>query len=1149
MLKEKKSKSISERIKLLYRSKNISRNPRKALSDLKCDMGYQEVAECIHELKKKRITERLFASNPFPSDLARVKQDRTLAIASIEIETLWTALVLKDFAEQINQFIELRDLYYKEFIYGNFDQARERLEQVEHKFGHSLWLICSKIECLQKLGGLAAQKAFLQETIKNKRIHPFVALTAYFFSASLEEGTSLTDIAKQIDDLPNIIADYFRHQVCPFQPALIVNPAHCIAHEETSPIIDRYQTLVAMMRIDLTRQPHSRPKHIIEALNSLHAIHDTALSTMRQFLLADQNTEVRIDASLLKAEDTYIEGNYAESVARYADFLKERVDGSSIEKLVRAAAHGELVLDVFPQNSPINALAQYLWHAITATQRPPSSALAYSELVFSFRHQNLALHLTSFESRDPLFAVNKKYTEDEAVWALTSYVENTWNIDVLSAIFDAPDLASSILRRYENSTALQLHNAISLPPLEATEIISLLKVPEGRRALYLGHNRRLAGQPHEASVFYQKALQTTTRAARNTALRFLFLSLLAEGRVADCASLIVTNYFAQPETLTVFDVRALLLHVKANSDSSVYSVELAIVIELYSRSHGREFDPLLSDVFEYSLTGLGVDRPSSIQAQSASHDRAALLFFLRHISNIRNLEDCANFLTYDDVEKERIAVLQSLLKDDPDRTKEYADEIRAITKSAETARLMTHVDQSRIYVDEAAVLAGIDSTMRAIFAKFQSLADLPETGISGEAIAKEFRKLFKDKHADVKHFTLPATEREGLFQKLYETALDSFVHNLDVYLSTRIRHGALEGALRNSMSRRHFVFIGDEAAARIAALGYWTPRVALKGSALDKISLAIAQFSFQVTSLISDLKRNVIRVPWKPGEQGLFNFEVNNIPYSGLIARIPSDATYEQFIAVLFEYLWQQTEKCLTDVREHLNDQFKTSVTNAMTVLATVISKHKSEANILELQNSVAQMRTEFLNDLNRVSEWFHRKQSPQFQPISLEAIAEVTVKVVRNCFPDYADEPTISVPSGLMVKGVYLEAIVDILFICIQNAIGHCGFRPGSDPQIELLGTITDGDLVLSVKNTIAPDADVATIAAKLETAMQNCNKPIRSSSREQVRGEGGSGLFKIHRILTHDMNAQPDFLISLGPDKVVTALIKIGATGVLAC
>jgi hypothetical protein len=295
--------------------------------------------------------------------------------------------------------------------------------------------------------------------------------------------------------------------------------------------------------------------------------------------------------------------------------------------------------------------------------------------------------------------------------------------------------------------------------------------------------------------------------------------------------------------------------------------------------------------------------------------RRKLLHFLRYVCVVRVMEDSTVFLEFKDVELERIKICQGLIDLDPENERTYSEEIRILTRDAEVAALLRHVEESRIYVDEDGVRRVLQRELRDSYDRYARLLREPELDYKAAEIARLFAELLKDPRNDLKGLRLPASEREGLFESMYQSVLNQFVvgpqYGLDTYLSTRIRHGSLEGHLRSPLAVRDLLlpFSDEDESKGEGPASVWLDRLpGLAAEARSELVGLLRRFSRRVSVLISFLKDELVQVRSASKSNGAFDFRVNEEEHARLARSITAETPFDTFIDLLFARFWSQVE-------------------------------------------------------------------------------------------------------------------------------------------------------------------------------------------------------------------------------------------------
>ena len=121
-----------------------------------------------------------------------------------------------------------------------------------------------------------------------------------------------------------------------------------------------------------------------------------------------------------------------------------------------------------------------------------------------------------------------------------------------------------------------------------------------------------------------------------------------------------------------------------------------------------------------------------------------------------------------------------------------------------------------------------------------------------------------------------------------------------------------------------------------------------------------------------------------------------------------------------------------------------------------------------------------------------------------------------------------------IMFSGEHFAAFVDILSILLNNAIEHSGFEHYEDLEINIsiaevddrtieeIAVIPDVSgyhkiLCMEVSNNLSDSIDIDLLAKNMKELFDNLTPTQINAS--QIQSEGGSGLYKLHNIVTYNL------------------------------
>lgn len=1105
------------------------------------------IARVVADAMTNGIYRVSMVPSEFPQDFAEIRPKPPLRAVSAEVDFLWNAAVLAYYTDKINRFLRLKQAYESSLLIGKFEECERTLDALREELGVSHYYIDAMLKFLQVARGVAAQKAFLQEVIATPGIHVTIAWASYFSSVGCEETASRSALEREyasIRDAPRDVFDYFRFLSNPFEILNVETPFLCLSRSECMPIVDRYLAFVAMAQLETIRSDDPAPWHVRQAVTLLNEISDARLHNL--IVMFDEPSRLisSFEGGRLAAHDKYSAGDYAGCATTCESIIaKDFSDPTLYELYSRSLAYRET------QNSLSGGetiFAKIITSLLLIIQYSSLSSVARADLerlALLLKHTNVSLFIVSFISRQHSFVLVDAYSEADALGALCGSLENPWLLDLLERLFDRADIINSMSARFPNSLSVKLQSLLRGQG-EPEGILARDDIPPDRRNIYRGHIAFNAGRPDLAVDYYRASSGSKLLPANLTANAFLFRALVSSGDITAAVSLAVSTYFQNENTFDLYDMEYVLTRAMLQGLTEDVFL-LPIALSLYSRRVGPKFDRDLSDLFEQALEVCSVQKPSELRDALQVYARHDLVYFLRHNCAMRFLEDLYVFETLADVEQERIAILQWLLEIDPKNAATYSEEIKGITRDMEVAALLRRVDESRIFVDEDGLRRTLEIPLGDRFKKYREMISSPLLEYQSAEILKRFRELAKDAEPELRNLWLPRSERESLFVSLLNDAVSTFVSNaaygLETYLSTRIRHGAIEGELRSALAKRGLAFLimSRDRTADSITRAWGSTLECLDDRDKEIVVSAIAKFSAAANALIQNVQANIVRPCSAEYPNGLFDYIATEAEISDLMDGITSDLSFEQFISMLLEHFWRVVARSLERIKDYLANDFAEAMNATFLELDLELEKCAGRPNLAAVMDAIAHARTDFSSDLARVTNWFNRAKTKAKDPFHLETAVEVALRSVRNCFPKLKIVPALKIKLSDRMRAEVLEPVVDLLFNLLFNAIEHAETGDRC-PDIWVTAARDEANVLISVQNELGPSKDLNRLREEVRLYQT-------ASSGKSVSFEGGSGMRKVERILSFDIGIGSTIEYEVTDSRVFEASIAVPAGKVL--
>lgn len=1110
----------------VYAAKTI----RGGLSRARAELRPEHIPAVVAELLKDRLLSGQVVVNPFPADFDRFTNHLRLATVDPNREFLWTAAVLRNYSSRLSQFALLRDDFEGNFIAGNMELAGAALDQIFQNFGVSLWYLENKLQFVQLTRGLSAQKAQFEAAISHRDIDIFAGLLGYYFSIRSEENYSFNEIAAEASDLLDGygLGDYTHFHVLPYDFTKIRDPAGVVSWEECRPIVDRYLAFVSMAKLQFARHGVEGLANLTQAVNLLDQVTDQALNGLRRSL--GISGPIRLDeySAGLEHFDAYTEGRYEVCLASIEP---------SVELSARASAMTGLALNsTNADGSLAKEIVSCMSQVLLVGPSYSAARARLQKLCMTCPRHSISAEIVAFlERTHDNTAKGGEYTELDRYTALSAAGANPWHEDLLSSL-GAPTLLSS---NFPGSTSIQLRKALQMPIVDANKMLDDLAIPADRRTLYKGHVAFRRQALDIAADHYRQALGSEKAFVVNQASAYLYRVLLASGEVEAALAVVIDHCLESPSAYRLYPLEQLIDQIKLNRRLAG-TISFAILLNIATRNISTKWERDISDAYESIMTKFYCNRPSHLVDQVDNIGRARLIYFLRHICIPRVFDDTIDFSSVTEIEEERIAVCQRLIELDSIRKDEYANEIKAITREANIYQALKKVESSKIFVDEAGIRSAVEATLKDAFERFQRLSRSPDLTYQVEKISKLIEDLLSDNQTiDLKNIRLPASERESIFANMLNEFTTQFAINpaygLDTHLSTTIRHGSFEGHIRGPLAAQDLLItVGQVDDEHLIPKRWEDVFDEATSDQKSEIQRALGKFTTRVQDQLNAYLRELLHVRGVDTHtKGMFNFLVPHEERLELMRTIGDNTQYGEFVDRLFTFCWSSVDRSLANVRNDLHKGMLPAIDAAVNSLLHSTSHLASLHGYSQFRDSVINGRTNFQSAIETVSNWFRRPLDFTREPFDFDIALDVARKQITNCYVKTTIYPAISENIPNKIAGRFLDGMVEILFILLQNIIRHSGYDE-SPEEVSFFATETDGTVLIQISNRVAdsvPIADLQIIAKEAASRYQ------RDTAMRLARQEGGSGLSKVWRIVEYDFSVKHAIALEVSePDRKFT-------------
>ncbi|MDR5832565.1 hypothetical protein P9250_32470 [Caballeronia sp. LP006] len=1057
-----------------------------------------------------------------------------------DAEILWTASVLAQYKAELREFTSRREEFYASYLRGELTKAQSLLQEIEALFGISIWLLNQRLQILQLLKGLKAQKDLLEEVVTTPGFSQYAAWLVYYFSVRAEENVSYTSLEQQagsIIDIPEL-GDYWLSHVLPYDLTQIENIGIPIAQEEPNPIIDRYETFVSMLQLYATRVSSTSLHRLKLALEQLDGVADVRITRLQEvFGLRKQGS---VDATL-PAADSY-------TVGRYDLLLPDT--GDNLELIARSAAIAEIEELGEVGFSIKSQIVRLMADILVRSDRAAQSRLTLKKLALLCSKHGYGIQIAAFLERRHEHLQVSEYTELDRLAAIAGPIDNPWSAPILSQLTPDVSWLDRLSVMDPQSPSIRLRQALSN---KSNELLEALRgtVPEYRFNSYAGHIAFSNSDYDVAADFYRKVRDTGNDYLETTATRYLFESHYAVGRYEDAMTIAVAELLRKPTAWDSYPLER-LTKLCLKDHRLISRVELAILVYLTSRHIDPKWERELSDIYENVLDNLGFARPSEITDtffDAGQPDHHLWIFFLRNIAIPRVLDDTTAFDDVDAVDQERISVLQILNKADPEHGPIYLAEIRTITRDLNVAHFLKKVQSSKIYVDESGVRRALEVTLKESFARYERLLSFPALAYQAEKLTKRLVAMLNVKGSpELKELKLPASELEGLVQSMLSDTVHEFALNpafgLDTHISTSIRHGSFEGHLRSPLALENLLCARVDGDYALPAV--WRDELyTLAQEEVQFVRKQLGRFTQRFEELVQSYTKQKLHIRAIGDNVAMFNYHSSEGELVALEASVAENPNYELVVDKLIAYCWFLTDRSLDAIRMDLQTSMRGQLTIAFDVLVTNLESKLRHDQIVSMIDAVARARVSLDSALHDVIEWFHKPTDLSREPFEFDLAVHVAMLQATNCYTQTSLVPTLNLAATLKIPGASLDGLCELVFILFQNAIIH-GLVEDGGVKVKISTSRREGSVLLECRNLIPEDVDLAERRATSDAAMRRYE---RDSALKRARSEGGSGLSKIWRIAEFDLRVKHSIELEVTNEREFVAKVELRGEAVDEC
>lgn len=1112
----------------------------RAAANLKYDVTGSVLWQSLETLfKVSPHYEKLLWGNLFPLSVEELGEGNSYFFKSSSIigDFNWLYIQVSNHKKLISYYVEIRNDVEKAILLGNYDKAITLLEELKEKCGVSVWFYEMKLLIYSYSGNERKSLELLTEINEKKKEskHGFVAFllsylykrcsknySAYAYDSELGSKFRMNRTEFQKDRYIYYLLRlnfYKSYKAQDMTPALIM--------EATNSLIDRYNLFTYIVKAYFANCQNEFEKKTVSdiATRFYRKTNDSWLHGIVAYSNMKCIGEPYFNADYLRTLDLYYRGNYTECIDSCKHFINNNIPIFDLIKIYcrsLIARNQDYVPICKNRDAILNQLALNLYKTMTVPDNDEFINLLY-QINKNIYGLNIAGGLHHY-----------LFSEENEVDSIMRYMTCLYFDPLYSNIYDTTEYTDEYLKF--GRAKLGYYSIVEYQERRnrgdvygATEIVDYIKNVDSAKISF-------------AKDEFQKALslwKTVLEENSNIlpivqcAIDYIFKCCIKLGNKQDAITFFVENYIKGKAYTNRIDTSEVIETMYL--EKFKIGVRNGLDLQLFVFINANE-DEKKSALLERFCNYKDVDNVSDLVHEldyefSNNRDKVELYLYmlasediLRHMVYITSTKKMLE-------EQQKIAQFLTTLSDSPNIEK-YNMLNQEILDTMIIYQNIRKIDDSKIYVNQNALIKYEFAEYEGLYNQFK--IQFENSGATNSFYVvnsvSDWTDINKDSsliHTQVK-FTSKAFIDSAC--QVFTMLRDKFLFSkfgLKTYLSTRIRHGVLEGVLRSGYDSLHLLLTTEN--NKYMPTKYWLIKYGLTQTEQDCLMRMLGKFSSGVSQTIEAFKEDALQIKTEDIEKGMFDYRLtpDEMCYATVWSNTKAE-DYEHFCLLIMEYLLKMANRSLISIRNAINTNLKNSFNRLVDNLSQDIQVFSERHFFDDLNNAVNSARTDTVKKIAHIEKWFYL-QDAKFENFSLvdqmRAVWQITAKMYPNI---EAKLELISPNEDIIIKSMYVIHISDMLTIFYNNMFSYSKVEPQRPFKIEMA---KEGDNVrICFENNIDEDED---------RLNERFKEMLQLDSRLQM--EGRSGLVKVKKIIQAELGHEHNRLEIIAKEGKCKATVVI--------
>lgn len=1081
----------------------------------------------------------LLWGNLFPLNVSKLGEGNSYFFKSENIigDFNWLYILVSKYQKVISEYVVMRDYIEKSILLGCYDDAISKLEDIKRKYGVSIWYYETKLLIYSYSGKETKSLELLTEinNVKKDAKEGFVTFllsylhkrcsktySAFAYDSELENKFRLNRTEFQKDRYSYYLFRlnfYKSYETQDLMPVLIM--------ESTNSLIDRYNIFINLIKAYFANSEDlaGKNKAAAMAVKFYRKTNDPQLASLVVYSNAKCLSSEYFNHNYIDILEDYYKGKYNSCTDKCRNFVTNNIPYFDILKIYCRSIIAEnkpYSSICFDQSSILNQITYSLYKSMTITDDNDIINKLY-QLNKNIYGLNIACGLDNYLSdKKSDVQINMKCLSltcfDPFYCSIYEQSKDKDQYLDLGTLHNMPSFIIDYQKKRNKENIIGAKGiAKYIIDIDAAKIA--FKNKDYKKALNLW----------EIVLDENRLVLPVVQCA----IDYIYKCLIKLEKKQDAITLYISFYLkgrAYTNQISTSDFIDTMYHEKYKK-----GVKNDLDLQLFVFLNAKE-DEKKSALLERYCNYKDVEKASDLILElkdkiNKNKEKIELYLFLlasedilRHMIYITSTKKMLE-------EQQIIAQYLTTLKDSP-YIEEYNELNQQILDTMIVYQNMRKIDESKIYVNQTALIKYEFADNEGLYNQLK--IQFENSGATNSYLIVDTISDCTDVNKDTAliRTQVKFTNKAFIYSacQMFTVIRDKFLFSkfgLKTYLSTRIRHGVLEGVLRSGYDGLHLLLTTVN--NKYIPTDYWLKNYGLTQSEQTYLMKMLEKFSKGVNHAIDSFKEDALQIKTEDSDKGMFDYRLtpDEMCYATFLANSQAEE-YEHFCLLLMDYMLKMANSSLVNIRKEITNNLKNTFNKLVDNLSQDIQFFSEKHFFNELNIAVINARTETIQKLAHIEKWFYL-QDAKFEDFSLGKQMEAVWKITSKMYPNIRElVDWVGLEENIMIKSEYVIHISDMLTIFYNNMFSYSKIESPRPFKITL--TREDDNVQLSFENNISEDKNILN---------EKFAEMLKLDSRLQM--EGKSGLVKVKKIIKAELGCEQNQLEIKAMNNKCTASVII--------